>query len=115
VTPIQGDDQIGLKPFGEGDHRGIGAAERKVSIPIDEVGDPRPVLWTRSLDVKTFETSKETGFQMIGSQKVHHLGHTEGRDHQMEPGSFQSREGSMVGWIRTVGGGDQRAAIHDRG
>ena len=60
MTPIQGDDQIGLQTFGQSDYRGVGAAERKVSILIDEIGDPRPVLWSRSLDVKAFEASKET-------------------------------------------------------
>jgi hypothetical protein len=34
---VKGDQEVGLEPFGESDHRGVGTAERKVGVAFDEI------------------------------------------------------------------------------
>ena len=54
-----GDHDIRLEPLGEGDDRGVGAAEREVGVLLDELGDARPVLGRGCLDVERRESSQE--------------------------------------------------------
>jgi hypothetical protein len=44
VPFVQRDDGFRIQPLGECDHRCIGAAQRKVAVLFDEVGDSRRIV-----------------------------------------------------------------------
>jgi hypothetical protein len=52
MPPVHSRDLIDAEPFRTGDHRGVDRPQRKVAVPVDEVGDTKPVNWMDGLDVE---------------------------------------------------------------
>lgn len=49
VPAIKGDDEIGVQPFGQGNHRGVGPTDWEIPILLDQLSDARPVCSMRRL------------------------------------------------------------------
>jgi hypothetical protein len=39
VAVVEGEDERRVEALGEGDHRGVDAAEREVGVALDQLGD----------------------------------------------------------------------------
>jgi hypothetical protein len=99
MASIEGDDQIGVEALRERDDRGIDAAEREVSIDLDELSDSRPILWMRALDPGAREASDERSFsfgtQSLGDE-IESLGDDEGRYDKSESRDAETPDRSFV-------------------
>jgi hypothetical protein len=89
---VQGDEDVGPKPFCCSDDRRIGPAQRKVSVPLHEIGDPRPVLRERGLYIEFFETAEKARFGPRPPTTVDQVGglrHAERRNNEVETRSLK--------------------------
>jgi hypothetical protein len=62
MTPVQGDDQTGSKPFGKGDDRGIDSAEWKIAVLMDQGAYSLPVRRLRRPNVEIGESCDKSSF-----------------------------------------------------
>lgn len=72
VSSVDRGDLVDAKPFRTGDHRRIDRSERKVAVPVDEVGYPEPVDRMHGFDVKYAggHIAKETQFSLSAESRA---------------------------------------------
>lgn len=72
VAVVEGEDERRVEALGEGDHRGVDAAEREVGVALDQLGDAGVVLGNERLDVlaakRPPEGSISRGPEAFGNQ-----------------------------------------------
>ena len=116
VAGVQGNHQVCAEALGERDDGRIGPAEREVRVLLDEVGDARPIGWSRRLDVKLAKAPEERGLgsrSETTSEKERHLRDNEGRYDQVQVDTLQNAHRSPMEGLRSVRGGDQRSRVND--
>ena len=59
VTCVERDNRLRIDSLGEHDHRRIDAAQGKVAIQLDEIGDSRLIVGARSFDVHHFQGAQK--------------------------------------------------------
>jgi len=64
MPPVESQDQVRPESLGEDRDRGIGAAEGKVGVPHDEVGDGWPIVGSGRFDLKCPQTTQECGLDL---------------------------------------------------
>ncbi len=77
----------------------VSPAERKVGVPLHEVGDPFQVLRCRCLDIEGHETAEEFGFSRraeASTDEAGRLGARESRDHEPEITAGEGVDGPLV-------------------
>lgn len=50
VSAVQGGDTCRAEAFSDGDHAGVGSAERQILVAVDEFSDALPVDCSKGLD-----------------------------------------------------------------
>lgn len=121
VASVQRDKDGRPDALGERDYRGIGAAEREVRVPLDELGNPLEVLRSWPFDVKRSEASEEPGLGISPQahrDEVSRLGDDQRWDDQSEVSAGQNSDASAVVVVVAIRGRIQRTGVnygpHDR-
>ena len=105
MAAVEGDDEVGIQPFGQNSDRRIGAAEGKVGVLLDERGDAGPVVGDGCFDFDRYEALKKAGFVYwaeAGLDEVAHLSDHKRGDDQLEPGVLQQLKAAPVIVVRSV-------------
>lgn len=116
VPAIERHHEIGLEPLRECDDRRVSPSERKVTILLDELRHPHPVVGFRSLHVECRNLAKEPGFCRCAKPKadqIRHLGDDESREDQAKVSSLEHRERIAMPSVVLVDCGVERARVND--
>ena len=117
MAPVEGDDQVRVEPVGKNDDRGVDGPEREVAVPLDEVGDQRPVLWVRILDAEPGQAPYErslAAWPEAQSCEMGNLGDDQGRDDEVQIPPAKHLGASDVIGIPPVERRQQWAGVKDR-
>jgi hypothetical protein len=105
VAEVQGDNEVGVQPFGQGDYRCIGAAEREIRVLCDQGSDSGPVLGEGRLNVKLGKAGEEGGFRRwakVFTGQVGGFGYNQRRNDQVEIRTAEYVERSLVRGIAGI-------------
>ena len=99
MASIERDDDVGPEPVSEDSHRRVGAAERKVGIAHDQLGDRRPVIGDGTFDFESPETAQERGLDLrseAAADEIRHFSDDERRHDEVEICPLEYLETSEV-------------------
>ena len=118
MAAVERHDQIGLQPVGENDDRGVDRSEWEVGVPLDQVGDHRPIIGVWGFDVEAVQAADERGLPahtQARSGEPGDLGDDKRRDDELQVTPTENLGTGGVIRIPPVERGEKRARVNDRG